>query len=285
MGETVHIRRMRHADISFAAGCTAAEGWASETGTEFEGFLNYDPGGCFIAEKEDERVGMCVATGYGESAFVGELIVVQAWRGCGIGRRLLEHAIEYLHRQGAQHILLDGVRRAVPLYERVGFRKLACSLRFTARMEGQPHAAVHAMQHAHLHAVTVLDRAAFGADRAFFLERRLHLYPELCKVLECDGEVVGFIMGRRGQNLISAGPWVMQPGVERPERLLESLAAEVPDLPIGIGVLETNTAAVQIIRSCGFVARSNPPWRMLLGRSGYLGASHQLYAVGSAAKG
>lgn len=276
---------MQPPDLDFAAACTAAEGWASETREEFESFMAHDPAECLVAEADGERIGICVATPYGSSGFVGELIVVPGWRGQGVGRQLLERAIAYLRGQGARNIFLDGVVAAVSLYERAGFDKLCRSLRFSGKIAGRSYPHVRPMRPEHLPTVRQLDRRAFGADRRYFLERRLACYPELCWILEQGGQVAGFILGRRGPGLISAGPWVVWPGVERPESMLESLATEAGGSPLALGVLETNTQAVTLIRSLGLTEHPAPPWRMRLGSTGNLGDSDQCYAVGSPAKG
>jgi ribosomal protein S18 acetylase RimI-like enzyme len=280
------VRQMLLADLDFAASCTAAEGWRSETRPVFEGYLAYDPVGCLVAEMPGERVGICVATSYGPYGFVGELIVLKAWRGRGIGRSLLEQAVENLRSRGAASIFLDGVPAAIPLYERAGFRRVCRSMRFTGTLRGQPCSRVRLMRGDDLGAAGQLDQAAFGADRRFFLERRLSLQPELCRVLEDGGEIAGFIMGRRIDDFVWIGPWVVRPGVERPGDLLESLAAEAGgEVSLGLGVLETAAEALATVRALGFVERLDPPWRMVLGPAAPLGASPGCFAIGSAAKG
>lgn len=284
-GDCMIIRTMRPSDLDFAAGCTAAEGWASETRQEFEGFLAHDPGGCLVAENNGQPVGICVATHYGESGFVGELIVTPDMRGRGLGRQLLERAIEYLHSRGAQNILLEGDPPAVPLYERAGFRVVCRSTRFVGVLQAPSLAHVRSMRAQDLDAVAELDREAFGADRRFFLERNLALYPEFARVIKRRGEVAGFIMGRRGHGVVSAGPWIVRPGLERPADLVESLAAKAGGIKLRLGVLETNTEAVAICRRLGLPEQPGAPWRMVLGPSGRLGLSRLAYAIGSAAKG
>ena len=283
-----NVRQMLPSDLDFAAGCTAAEGWGSETRPVFESFLAHDPAGCFVAElPPGERVGICVATSYGQYGFVGELIVVKERRGRGIGRQLLEHAVGYLRSRGAQSILLDGAPAAIPLYERAGFRRVCRSLRFTGALPGRAHPRARAMQAADLEAVGRVDRRAFGADRRFFLERHLSLQPELCRVLEDGGEIAGFIMGRRMGDRVAVGPWVVQPGVRRPGDLLESLAAEAggDEVSLSLGILETALEAAATVRSLGFADRPDPPWRMALGPAARLGVSPGCYAIGFAAKG
>ena len=281
----MNIRTMCSSDLEFAAKCTAGEGWSSETRLEFEGFIEYDPTGCFIAEEEQNPVGIGIATSYGTYGFIGELIVSKELRGHGLGRQLLDHAVDYLRRKGAQNILLDGVLPAISLYERVGFHKVCRSLRFMGKLKGTPHPSVRAMQKEDMPCVKELDLRGFGVDRGFFLERRLRLFPELSKVLEKDGKIAGFILGRRGNGLISAGPWIVQSGIDHPEILLRSMASETNNLPVAVGVLETNLAAVDLLRSLDFEENPSSPWHMVFGQQARLGISPIAYAIGSAAKG
>jgi ribosomal protein S18 acetylase RimI-like enzyme len=285
----LNIRAMVYDDLDFAASCTAGESWASEGRAEFEGFFAHDPGGCLVAEEEGRRVGIGIATPYGPFGFIGELIVLPEARGRGVGRALLDRAVSYLRDCGARTVLLDGVLRAVPLYERFGFRKLCRSLRFRGEIRGRPAPRVRPMLSEDLAEVARLDRQAFGADRSFFLRRRLNRFPELSKVLVQDGRLAGFLLGRSGQvegeTWTSAGPWVIAPGVEQPEELLESLAPEGGARRLSVGVLAANEAAVNLVRSLGLEERPNSPWRMAFGEPGNLGDSPLALAVGTAAKG
>jgi GNAT superfamily N-acetyltransferase len=282
---TATIRPMQPADLEFATACTLAEGWHSETRFEFEGYYQHAPGGCLLAEVGDQRVGICIATSYGWAGFIGELIVLKEWRGQGIGRALLQAAIAYLHRQGAHSIYLDGVASAVPFYERMGFRKICRSLRFGGIIQGQAHLGARRMCPADLDAVARLDQQVFGADRRFFLARRLAQLPEHAIVLPDGESVAGFLLCRPVANGFSVGPWIAREDVPRPLDLLEALATPFGSLDIGLGVLESNAAAVQTIRGLGLDERPTPPWRMVLGPSDRLGLSPAAWANGSAAKG
>jgi hypothetical protein len=133
--------------------------------------------------------------------------------------------------------------------------------------------------------VSALDRDAFGADRRFFLKRRLELYPALCKVLEHEGKIAGYILGRHGDGIDGAGPWFVRPDVQQPLQLLESLVLEFDAPLFSLGVLETNTRAVELLRRTALTEHPTPPWRMVLGPSIRLGSDPRLYAVGTAAKG
>jgi len=195
------------------------------------------------------------------------------------------HTVDFLRSRGASSIFLDGVLRAVPLYERCGFQKVCRSLRFGGRLEGRAHAHIQAMTHDDLDEVAQLDLNAFGADRRFFLESRLYLYPYLCKVAKVDGRVAGYIMGRLGHTVLAAGPWVASDRLVRPQDLLESLALEAAMIPITIGCLADNSKSAEILRALRFSEKSDAPWRMVSGRYTQPGMVSMNFAVGSPAKG
>ncbi|MDH4195903.1 MAG: GNAT family N-acetyltransferase [Candidatus Aminicenantes bacterium] len=279
------IRAMRAEDLDFAAERTVEVNWPGETREVFENFLLRDPAGCFIAESEGCRIGLCVATAYERSGFIGELIVRKETRGRGVGPRLMAEAIAYLRGRGVENIFLDGVARAVPFYESLGFRPVCRSLRFLGTVEGRLSPDVRPMRKGDFPEVRRLDRQAFGDDRGFFLERRFLLYPRFAKVLERGGRLEGFILGLRGRGLISAGPWVVTPEDGDPLALLASLALETAGIPLRVGVLEINKRAVTALGSLPGFAPQHASLRMVLGPSDRLGNSPLCWAVGSPAKG
>jgi ribosomal protein S18 acetylase RimI-like enzyme len=283
------IDAMTPGDLDFAAACTAAEGWLSEGRDEFEAFHAHDPGGCLRATLAGAPAGICIATAYGASGFIGELIVLPAQRGRGIGGALMAAAIDHLEHRGVRSIFLDGVSAAVPLYERHGFRRQCRSLRFSATaaaLRGRlvDDGNVRAMQPDDLARIAPLDAAAFGADRTFFLARRLARFPRLCRIAERDGEPRSFIMGREHGGLVSAGPWIVADEPAAPQALLASLLPHARER-LALGVLETQRRVVGSLRALGFGETADPPWRMLRGEEAALGAAPAAWAIGSAAKG
>jgi ribosomal protein S18 acetylase RimI-like enzyme len=287
MDAALITRSMTTADLPFAAQCIDEVGWMSEDRTTLGGIFTYDPQGCMIAESNGQPAGVCMATAYGRSGFIGKLIVRAEARGQGIGAALLNHCMDYLRQRGAVTAYLDGVIKAAPLYERNGFRKVCHSLRFNGKLTGREHADVRLMQPTDLPAVCALDRRLFGENRSYFLARRLRLYPDLCHVLSCGGAVAGYIVGRRGEGWQSAGPWVAAESVPPTEsvKLLESFAYHLGNLSFGMGVLEANAAAVALVRALGFEERADYCWRMANGPAEDLGMAPGCLAIGSAATG
>jgi len=276
---------MHKDDLRFAVQCTSAEGWMSEGETTLEGFFLNDPQGCLLAEESGQPVGICIATCYGTSGFIGELIVRPDARGRGVGAALLKHGVRGLKERGVETVYLEGVLKAVQLYERNGFNKVCRSWRFSGNLTGKKSSRVRRMTVGDLDQVFALDKESFREDRSFFLRRRLELYPELSFVMVNSTRITGFILGRGGKNWVAAGPWVVDESDENPADLLNAFAHEVSDRPISIGILDSNQQACRLVQPLGFVARSDSPWRMASGSSADLGVSPRCYAVGSAAKG
>lgn len=281
----LQITAMQPGDLVFAAECTDMEGWVSENYAQFEIFYQHDPQGCFIARLEGNPAGICVATSYTQNGFIGELIVKEEYRQCGIGQALLKHAVAYLQKSGASTVYLDGVVAAIPLYERNGFRKICRSSRFSGHLSGKLSASVRPMLAGDLPEVCHLDRQAFGDDRSFFLSSRLEHFSDLCKVLVEEGRIRGYICGRSGEGYVAGGPWVIANENIDPMPLLESLVCEARESILSIGVLESNTRAIALVRSLGLAERVDNPWRMAFGLGDDLGRSPECLGVGSAAKG
>lgn len=53
---------------------------------------------------------------------IGRMAVLKSWRGCGVGRALLEKAVSLYRQQGIHTITLSAQVHAVPFYEKSGFQ-------------------------------------------------------------------------------------------------------------------------------------------------------------------
>ena len=281
----MQIRTMTDEDLVFAFQCTNNEGWQSETLESFKAFHSYDPKGCFIAEKEGRKMGICIATKYRKNGFIGELVVVKEMRGKSAGRALFDHSISYLHEHNIRNIFLDGDMGAVDIYTKAGFRKVCRSLRFNGRIDGEPCESVRVAAPEDIDTICKIDEQLFGDDRSFFLKYRFSRFPELLHVARVNEEICGYILAQPGNGILSVGPWAVINEALHPLTLLKSLSHQVGGIALRIGVLETSTEAVKLMRSVSTFEEREYSWRMVLGRSDKLGTSGKLYATGSAAKG
>lgn len=279
------IRTVQTEDLDFCTSLAQSVGWVSQDKVVFEIFREKDPQGCFLAVLGGEPVGMIIATGYGKPAYLGTLIVKETCRGKGIGRALLLHAIQYLQTRGAESIYLDAAPKAIPLYQRNGFQAICPTLRFDGTSTIQSHPQVRPMLQADLSEVYHLDKIAFGADRSYFLEKRFHYWPKACVVYVQDGKVAGFITGRNFSGGVAVGPWIVSESVENPVSMLQALSVLSGENMLHVNVLDSNPAAVKILRDSGFKEREDTHLRMVYGKPGTLGQSIQCFGIGALAKG
>lgn len=127
------IKIMIQNDVDFTTGLTNVEKWANRK-ADFVRLIKLNPYGNFVAWDNNKRVGIITTVIFGRIAFVGNLIVSGKYRGRGIGRELMEHALKYLGEQ--KEILtveLDGDFPAVELYRKLGFRDKYFSFRFCCK--------------------------------------------------------------------------------------------------------------------------------------------------------
>lgn len=279
----MNIRQMVMSDLDFALNQTTLEGWTS-TKNDFEELLKFDPEGSFIGEIDGETIGMVCTVNYGEFGFIGNLIVQNQYRGQNLGRILMEIAMKHLLNTGTKSLLLDGVPKAVSLYERLGFRKIVKSLRLESVLTGQSSEYVRPMIPEDLDRISVSDTSHFGGRRDKFLKMRYSSFPEYCKVLEFEDEIQGFIMGSKRESSIRIGPWVMNGHIQRSEDLLLAFAENSTEYPLKLGVLESNNEALNILRRHGF-RETSYSWRMLYGENTKATMSNHLYAICSPARG
>jgi GNAT superfamily N-acetyltransferase len=119
----LHIRPMTAADLPAGLRLTRQAGW-NQTEADWQRCLDLEPGGCFASEWGGALAGTTTTCVFGPVAWVAMVLVDESFRGRGIGRALMEDAIELARREGADHMDLgtgedDVVARA--LYESLGF--------------------------------------------------------------------------------------------------------------------------------------------------------------------
>jgi ribosomal protein S18 acetylase RimI-like enzyme len=279
------IRNMDHSDVDFAFQCTRSEGWEGETKEVFEGFLSYNQKGCFIAEANSQKMGICIATSYKNNGFIGELVIIKEKRGLGYGGRLFEHALAYFKSSGIENIYLDADPDAASLYEKYGFKKMTRTHRFRGKIAGQKNPAIQKILPYEMDEICIIDKQLFADERSFFLRRRYKLFPDLCLVSKKDNSINGYIFGRPGVNVMSIAPLVVLDNDENTARgLVESLVTHTKN-DIYAGVLENNAQAITFFRSLTGLMLLTPGWYMAFGPARELGNNTKLYSIGSAAKG
>jgi GNAT superfamily N-acetyltransferase len=198
MAAMTTIRTMTLADVKPAAAAVLAGGWGERTA-----FFRFCAGhaGCrpLVAVEGDAIVGTGVGTVNGAAGWVGTVFVAPAHRGKGLGRALTGAVIDALEEAGCRTLVLVASEEGLPLYERLGFRVVThyhvldhAGLPSAPEVEPAGGIRVRAFEPGDLDAMTVIDRAATGEDRAHLL--RALASPAAARCAVRDGGVRGFLV-------------------------------------------------------------------------------------------
>ena len=242
-------------------------GW-NQTRGDWERFLSASPQGCFVADTRGAVVGTVATISYeGRFAWIGMVLVDPAWRGKGIGTKLLRRAIEYLDGCGLPSIKLDATPQGKPLYEKLGF----VSEYEIERWQLQRPSALPAALRANSVDEDILDwdREVFGADRSALLHSIATERPGFVLQTRSWGKLTGYSFGRRGDVADHLGPWVAQDESSARDLLNEFLLRSRGQM-VFVDVIKSNSWAMKLLGEHGF-RHSRSLTRMYRGRNDFPG--------------
>jgi GNAT superfamily N-acetyltransferase len=264
------IRRLRHADIPAAMRLKEAAGW-NQSEQDWATVLDLEPEGCFAIESGGELAATATAVCYGsELAWIGMVLTAPEFRGRGLARRLMEHALGFLREREVAWIKLDATDMGRPLYRKLGFED-ECPIE---RWSGAGAQGGSGTRPTGFELDAALDRQAFGADRTKLLGRLAQGEAE-----SIPGE--GYAMGRPGTMGVYFGPAVART-TEAARTLLGSFLARHAGETVFWDLLPENHNARQLAQEFGFTPVRSL-WRMsLAGASGHRPLAHDdslVYAI------
>jgi N-acetylglutamate synthase-like GNAT family acetyltransferase len=278
IGGGVSIRGMRLTDLPRCAELNQCVGW-NQLVQDWQRFLALEPEGCFVAEHDGRVIGTVTTVNYqNRFGWVGMVIVDPAMRRRGIGGALLERGIDYLKGIGVETVKLDATPQGKLLYDTMGFVDEYGAARWHGiAPQVTPDVQPEAMTTEDIRGVVALDEPVFGADRTQVIALYLKHYLDRCMVMHNDGQIVGYLCGRRGRDAEHIGPWVAQNrGVA--ETLLLTRLANCAGKRVFVDTLEPCPDSTEILRNLGFEIQ-RPFIRMYLGPNHYPGQPEYVYGL------
>jgi len=276
----IRISNMTETDIPFAKSLTDIEGWGYRD-SDFRRLIALGPDRCFVAWKGRDPTGTVTTTLHGDYAFIGTLIVKHDAREEGIGRALMEKAIDRLFQKGATTIELDAVISVVPMYRKLSFEDKYLSLRLRRAGGGIAPGKRVKMEPPRAREIIDFDRKMIGMDRGKLIRRYLDEFGASFHVLSGRGVRGYAVVKERAGGVLMIGPFVAD-GLETAKRLLGQLLERYHGRVLTIGLPAVNVRANSMFLEAGFV-NSEPSLRMYLGkRMSYEG---HMYGIASPEKG
>jgi len=248
------IRPLTEGDFAQAVALTDTMDWG--LGEDDFSFMKLmEPEGCFVAVFGGKVVGLITSISFGSVGWVGNVIVQSAHRGEGIGRELVERALDYLEKKGVTTVGLYAYQNVVRFYEQFGFIKdrdfvwLVCP---EAAWKGTP---ASSLSQSRLEDLLKLDEELFGAPRRRLLKPIFEGSHGLCRGIIQNGRLVAYVMGSKGKSA-EIGPWACLRGYEQESlSLFQSLADEVKGLEVFVGVPAWRSEVVDFLLGIGFKKR------------------------------
>jgi GNAT superfamily N-acetyltransferase len=274
----VEIRLLSERDLSAAMRLKELSHW-NQTEPDWRRLLKLGPRGCFAACLDQQVIGTVTTAVYGtELAWVGMMLVAPEVRRQGLGKRLMQAALDYLDSLGVTSIKLAATAAGRPLYESLGFVAEGLIERWegvaptmekkdSAITDDQPFKVVYA-----------LDSQAFGADRRPWLEALRTEAPFPPLLAARPGQALkGYGLVRRGSRAFYVGPLVARDK----ETALSLLDGHLGRLAGQRVYLDFNTGfdlPEQVLSDRGLV-KQRDLIRMWLGRKSSAGTSNLIFGL------
>jgi len=271
------IRLLTQSDLPAGMRLKELAGW-NQTPADWQRFLHASPAGCFAAEVEGSVVGTSATIVYEDRfAWIGMVLVDPAFRGRGIGTRLLEVAIEHLDGIGVATQKLDATPQGKPIYEKLGFVAEYELERWVLRREPAVSPALSLAAVPDLDKIVETDREVFGADRGELLHSLHADAPDFTLAIELEGGLIGYALGRGGSRADHLGPWMAWDEPTARELLDEFLRHAGRDT-VFVDCPKSNAMVRELLLSRRFVI-SRPLTRMYRGPNGSPGQPELVCAI------
>jgi GNAT superfamily N-acetyltransferase len=253
------IRPLTVDDLDAALKLSTAAGWNQQAG-DWRILLQLAATGAFAAVSDTRVVGTAIGIDYGGFAWIAMMLVDPAFRGRGVGGRLLEAAVGAVPPN--HPIRLDATPLGRPLYERYGFEVEATLSRHVSRGsnrevppvgdDSRNSPEVRPLAASDLKMVTESDRETFGGTRAAVLEWAFHRAPQYAYAVRSGDSLIHYCLGRHGRVFDQMGPIVA--GDEATAGALVNAALDAAgDRPVAVDAFDSQIAFSETLRRHGFL--------------------------------
>lgn len=225
------------------------------------------PSGCLTALNGTEPAGFITTIRYSRSGWIGNLLVLPAYRRLGIGRALMEQVIATLEKDGCETLWLTASADGAPLYRSLGFREIDS----VSRWQGVAQLPAGRLGKADADALIVQDSLAWGDTRTALFAKA----PGERWYVAGDS---GFLLAAPMAKGMQIGPWDAADSVAA-VKLFNKVRAFEGGRRCFLDVPDSNRAAAGILTRTGF-SRCGSTLLMYRGRRpDYDGK--QIYALAS----
>lgn len=260
------IRLLTSGDLDGALALSVTAGWNQRL-ADWRLLLQLAPAGGFAAVGDGRIIGTAIGIDYGTFGWIAMMLVDPAWRGRGLGARLLEAAMGAI--PPGTPVRLDATPLGRPLYQRYGFADEARLTRhvgeaFRPRVDAASRR-VRGLTPADLPSVTARDDRVFGGHRRVLLEWALHGAAQYARVIDTDAGAQ-YCFGRPGRLFDQIGP-VVAADDDSAQALVSAALHAADARTVIVDAFDRHSGFTDWLQSRGFSA-SRPLFRMVRSSGG-----------------
>lgn len=273
----MQYRQMQFSEIEAGLSFCRAANW-NQLRRDWELLLELSPDGCRIALHENQIVGTVTAVRYGgRFGWIGMMLVSPTLRRQGIGRQLMQQAIDLL--QSEDTVKLDATPVGRELYLTLDFidEYRLSRMATTVSGAGLMSSSARLMMADDLPKLRAMDYENFGADRYQLLEWIRSDAPEYAWVVDGADGVRGYCLGRHGHDYEHLGP-VIATDCETAQQLVSACLREHIGKPFLLDASLWDEEWLQWLTAIGF-AKQRPFYRMYRGTNRFPGKPENQFAI------
>ena len=204
------LRNLLQTDMKRAMFLKESAGW-NQLLEDWHTFLKLNPEGCFVAVQKELVVGTGTCLNFDSRiGWIAMILVDPEYRRKGIGKKLMDRSMEHL--ANCESIKLDATSQGRQLYIELGFHDEFEINRYLLNMpqkvKFETDKNLSPIDSTDLPQIKKLDKEAFGAERKGLVEDFYNRGREFGFKYVFQGEIKGFILGRRGSQNAQLGPIV-----------------------------------------------------------------------------
>jgi len=273
----IKYRTMRPEDIVEGLKLCRKAKW-NQLEPDWQLFLQYSPGACMVATFQDQIVGTVTTIRYQDSfSWVGMVLVDPDFRRQGIGQKLLQEALQFLHNE--ETLKLDATPEGREVYLKLNFVDESPLTRMNMVVAEDifyPTTARPIIKE-DLPKLTEFDSKIFGANRSSLLQWMLENAPEFAYLIEDESIIKGYVMGRYGHDFIHIGPIIAQ-NLSLAKELVIAVLNKCAGRPVILDILHFEPEWIAWLKDIGFTEQRNFI-RMFRGTNRFKGVPENQFAI------
>lgn len=275
----LQIRKMRLLDMPHLMRLKDDERW-NQTEEDWQFLIQGQDNVNLVLEQESKVIGSITGLNYDNQVlWIGMMLIDKHFRGNGHSKLLLKTIIN--RSKHCQSIKLDATPAGLPVYKTLGFSAEAKLRRYINSKVKQKKVSarlnLRSTTHNDLPAIVQMDKELFGVNRKRLFTFLFEDSPELAKVIIEDGKVLGFCLGRKGQQFTQIGPLGAM-SEEIVKALIDTCLDQLTGKAVVVDVLADNEGIKKYLEERGFSVQRSLE-RMYLHHNPNLGYSNNYYLI------